>query len=201
MVSGRFGKNNPMYGKCHKNREKFRKHTHANVDYADTKTRYTSGGNKVIKYRKCCPICNKDMGYHKHEDALRKCIKCQGDVNCKTTINQRRVKASIKASLASRLKKRFLSKNRKSTFDMLPYSVDELVEHLESQFKPGMSWYNYGRGGWHIDHVIPDSWFNYESICDDEFQKSWSLENLQPMWEAENFKKSNCYEGEYVEKS
>jgi hypothetical protein len=140
------------------------------------------------------------MGYHTHGSAKRKCIQCQGDINRKTTPEQRRIKASMKANLASRLKNRVLNKNRKSTFDILPYTVDELMAHLESQFQEGMTWDNYGRNGWHIDHIKPDSWFDYESIDSEEFQQCWALSNLQPMWESENFKKSNCYEGEYIEK-
>lgn len=33
------------------------------------------------------------------------------------------------------------------------FTLDELVEHLQRQFAPGMSWANYG--SWHIDHVRP----------------------------------------------
>jgi hypothetical protein len=73
------------------------------------------------------------------------------------------------------------------------WTVEELKKHLESKFQPGMSWDNYGRGGWHIDHKTPDSWFNYTSMSDEGFKQSWSLENLQPMWENENCSKGNKY--------
>lgn len=59
-----------------------------------------------------------------------------------------------------------------------------------------MSWENYGE--WHIDHIIPDSWFNYSSTEDDEFKKSWSLDNLQPMWGKENQSKGNKYAGKWT---
>jgi hypothetical protein len=55
---------NPMQGKTHSNKEKFRKNTYSNIDYDDTIIKYSESGNKRIKYRKRCPICNKDMGYH-----------------------------------------------------------------------------------------------------------------------------------------
>lgn len=60
-------------------------------------------------------------------------------------------------------------------------------------FQPGMTWENYGK--WHIDHKTPDSWFQYNSINDDGFKKSWALENLQPMWAKDNLSKGNKYEG------
>ena len=46
-----------------------------------------------------------------------------------------------------------------------------------------MSWENYGR--WHIDHIIPVSYFNKnEKVCVVN-----SLSNLQPLWELDNLRK------------
>jgi hypothetical protein len=55
--------------------------------------------------------------------------------------------------------RRAIRKNRRSTFDILGYSVENLCQHLEALFQDGMSWQNYGTE-WHIDHVVPKSWFN-----------------------------------------
>jgi hypothetical protein len=85
------------------------------------------------------------------------------------------------------LKKRLSSKNGKSTFSFLPYTIESLIQHLESQFKKGMTWQNYGE--WHIDHKRPDCSFDYKSVDDKEFQKCWALENLQPLWAIDNIKK------------
>jgi hypothetical protein len=74
-------------------------------------------------------------------------------------------------------------------FEILKYSPEELISHLEKQFKDGMTWDNYGE--WHVDHSIPLSSFNIKEIGDSEFMKCWSLSNLQPMWGEENIKKSN----------
>jgi 5-methylcytosine-specific restriction endonuclease McrA len=52
-----------------------------------------------------------------------------------------------------------------------------------------MTWDNYGK--WHIDHIIPDSHFNYDKIDDEQFKLAWALENLQPLWAAENYRKYN----------
>lgn len=72
---------------------------------------------------------------------------------------------------------------------MVGYSVDALMRHLERLFQPGMSWKNYGRGGWHIDHIIPRSAFNYETPEDIDFRRCWALDNLQPLWEFDNISK------------
>lgn len=81
------------------------------------------------------------------------------------------------------------SKLGSKTFDILGYSQLELVAHLESKFTDGMTWANYGKHGWHIDHIIPLSVHNYETPRDIDFKKAWALENLQPLWAIENWKK------------
>jgi hypothetical protein len=74
-------------------------------------------------------------------------------------------------------------------FDVLKYTPEELMSHLESKFIDGMTWDNYG--GWHVDHIKPISSFNIIEIADEEFMKCWGLDNLQPLWGMENIRKSN----------
>ena len=74
-------------------------------------------------------------------------------------------------------------------FDILGYTPEELIIHLENQFKGDMTWDNYGV--WHVDHKLPITSFNIQEIGDEEFMKCWSLDNLQPMWGEENIRKSN----------
>jgi hypothetical protein len=74
-------------------------------------------------------------------------------------------------------------------FEILQYSPDELINHLENQFTDGMTWDNYGE--WHVDHITPISLYDIKEIGDSEFMECWSLKNLQPMWGEENIRKSN----------
>jgi hypothetical protein len=74
-------------------------------------------------------------------------------------------------------------------FDILGYTPEELIVHLENQFTEGMTWDNYGE--FHVDHKLPISYFNIKEIGDEEFMKCWCLDNLQPMWGEENIRKSN----------
>jgi len=74
-------------------------------------------------------------------------------------------------------------------FDILGYTPEELIIHLEKQFTEGMTWENYGE--FHVDHKLPISSFNIKEIGDEEFMKCWCLDNLQPMWGEENIRKSN----------
>ncbi len=104
-----------------------------------------------------------------------------------------KLKDNISALIRERLKRRLLNKSGKFTFSFLPYTVDDLIQHLEKQFKSGMSWNNHNRFGWHIDHKTPDCKFDYKNVEDEEFQRCWALENLQPLWAEENLRK-NKYE-------
>ena len=73
-------------------------------------------------------------------------------------------------------------KNGVSWKRLLDYTFDDLKKHLESKFTTGMTWDNHCRHGWHIDHIIPVSSFNYDSADHPEFKKCWALSNLQPLW-------------------
>jgi hypothetical protein len=100
-----------------------------------------------------------------------------------------RMKTRMGTQLSRRLKRRITGKGGNPTFEILGYSVDILIAHLEKLFLHGMTWDNYGE--WHIDHVKPDSYFKYSSVDDDGFKQSWALQNLQPLWRIDNIRKSN----------
>ncbi|MDB3993280.1 hypothetical protein N9478_07315 [Gammaproteobacteria bacterium] len=80
----------------------------------------------------------------------------------------------------------------RSWLNLVDFTVEELMEHIESQFEPGMTWDNYSE--WHVDHRKPRSWFKYETAEDTAFKECWNLNNLQPKWAEANRRKSNKYE-------
>jgi hypothetical protein len=71
--------------------------------------------------------------------------------------------------------------------ELIGCSIKELKIHLESKFTEGMTWDNYGQGGWHIDHIIPCAVYNLTYT--EEQKKCFHFSNLQPMWAIENFNK------------
>lgn len=81
------------------------------------------------------------------------------------------------------------SKGRQHWEFLVGYTVHQLKHHLEKQFKPGMSWDNYGE--WEIDHKIPLSAFNFKTPDDIDFKRAWALKNLQPLWMPENRSKKD----------
>lgn len=71
--------------------------------------------------------------------------------------------------------------------DIVGYTIDQLMKHLEKQFTQGMTWENYG--DWHVDHKIPQAAFNFQTSEDIDFKRCWALKNLRPMWAKENISK------------
>ena len=74
-----------------------------------------------------------------------------------------------------------------SSINLLGDSIPNVIKHLEKQFKLGMTWKNFGRDGWHIDHIIPCSSFDLSKL--EEQRKCFHYTNIQPLWAVENIKK------------
>lgn len=72
------------------------------------------------------------------------------------------------------------SKNRRHWESLVGYTADQLRKRLKKQFKPGMTWQNYG-SFWEIDHKIPIAVFNFDKPEHIDFRLCWSLKNLQPL--------------------
>lgn len=109
-----------------------------------------------------------------------------------------KIRRDVSSAIRTALNLRNQRKNGSIT-KYLPYSIDELMAHLGTQFELWMTWQNRGMYNpetwddndsstwtWQIDHIIPDSDFEYISMKDVEFQKSWSLENLRPLNSKQN---------------
>jgi hypothetical protein len=115
-------------------------------------------------------------------------------------------RGKIRHNISVRIRKAFkkIKQNKDGSISKyLPYTMDELLEHIEKQFlEPGNEWMNWDNQGvyyrdawddndkstwvWNLDHIIPESEFNYESMKDEEFQKCWALSNLRPLSAKQN---------------
>lgn len=104
---------------------------------------------------------------------------------CKTDINFKLV-VTLRIRLYHALKK-----NQKvgSAVKDLGCSIPELKEHLEKQFKPGMTWENWSHEGWHIDHI--KALANFDLTDRQQFLEANHYTNLQPLWAKDNIRKSN----------
>jgi hypothetical protein len=78
------------------------------------------------------------------------------------------------------------------TEELVGCTLVEFRTHLESQWKPGMSWDNYTLDGWHVDHIRPLASFD---LADPAQQKAaFHYTNCQPLWAVENLSKSAKWE-------
>jgi 5-methylcytosine-specific restriction endonuclease McrA len=109
--------------------------------------------------------------------------------NKATSTVQGKLHVRFRTAVITSLKNRARRGSKESWRDAVGYSTSELKKHLERRFLPGMTWDNYGRGGWHIDHIIPVSAFNFTSVDDIDFKRCWALKNLRPLWEHDNLSK------------
>jgi len=78
-----------------------------------------------------------------------------------------------------------------STIRLLGCSINFLRKHLESKFKPGMSWDN--RNKWHIDHIRPCA--SFDLLKRGEQFKCFHYTNLQPLWIEDNLLKGDKWNG------
>lgn len=155
------------------------------------------GGTKNPKYRggpvtMNCVICNDLFTQQRNGKELRKtcCQLCLTILRLsKRTISQaqEKVNRAMRKSMLTYLKKGV--KAGRKWRDLVGYSPEDLMRHLESLFLPGMNWQNHGNRGWHIDHKRPVCSFRFETTDDPEFKQCWSISNLQPLWWADNIRK------------
>ena len=73
--------------------------------------------------------------------------------------------------------------------DALGCSPAFLKQYLESLFTEGMSWNNYGIGGWWVDHIIPCDYF--KPFTPEQQKQCFHYSNLQPLWWRDNIVKGN----------
>ncbi|MCC5957699.1 MAG: hypothetical protein JJU07_16485 [Natronohydrobacter sp.] len=79
-----------------------------------------------------------------------------------------------------------------TTLTLVGCSTKELIQYLEAQFQPGMTWANYGE--WHVDHIRPVASFD---LSDSRQQRAcFHFTNLQPLWAEDNFSKGARYDGD-----
>ena len=76
---------------------------------------------------------------------------------------------------------------RSKTYNILGVDFETFKKHIERQFTKGMNWENHGTYGWHYDHILPIS----SAQTEEEALKLNHYTNFQPLWAADNRRKSD----------
>lgn len=165
--------------------------------------------NKVAKT--CSMKCRNKINYRRTKKAPehRNCPRCNqtfevggknwGQKYCSSRCSRKSHSDKENQDLIHILKKRIRSRlndfvtgqniNVTGCLRYLGCDMTCLIAHLESKFQEGMSWENYGRDGWHLDHIIPLSAFD---LTDPEQLKiACHYTNIQSLWAKDNLVKSN----------
>lgn len=101
-----------------------------------------------------------------------------------------RIKNALRSRLQTILKRSNGSKSCKM-IELIGCTMPFLRQYLESLWRDGMSWDNYGfgRGKWVIDHIIACDKFDLTNI--EQQKQCFHYRNLQPLWWEDNAEKSN----------
>jgi hypothetical protein len=78
------------------------------------------------------------------------------------------------------------------TMKLLGCTPQEFRSHLEKQFSPGMTWNNYGKNGWSMDHIIPCLHFDLSKP--EEQKKCFHYTNIRPLLAKDNSRKKDLHQ-------
>lgn len=163
---------------------------------------YPDKRGKLGRYARCNPCFNssKKPWYEANKDTikLKQRIFARGYVKSSEQKKKDMQRASAKNSQRRNTDTNYAARRRfvgllsslvrkaKSSYleEYLGCSVVEFRAHLESKFKPGMTWENYGRTGWHIDHIVSLSGFDLTKEANVKIALHFT--NTQPLWGTEN---------------
>lgn len=171
---------------CFRIREIIERH---NSTRGSTVVGLTNGSWVVFSYSgrtyNCrCNVCGNEKSFNESS------FKCGGISSCCKPVSRNHVyyKRSLRTCIGMAIGKRY-KKTQKSA-EMLGAPIEEVLRHIESMWRPGMSWKNKGKrgpDGWDIDHICPCS----QAQNEEELIKLQHYTNLMPMWSIDNRTKND----------
>lgn len=171
--------------------------------YLDNKDKYVERDKKYSKTKKEYHLKHKDKikeYYNKWREENKIILsKKQKEYNKKRQLltntknserrknnPQFRILCSIRGRIGMLLKQ---NKSNKTT-ELLGCSLECFKTHLENQFKPEMTWENYGVV-WEIDHITPCSSFDLTDI--EQQKQCFHYINTQPLFKTTKISESFGY--------
>ena len=167
--------------------------------YKDHKSEYSERGKKHYRENIEDYKARSHVNYENDKESVssrhKKYIK-----DNRLSLNEKiiiRKKTDIQFKLATGLRDRTIKAVKGefkggSAVSDLGCSIGEFKFYIEGKFKPGMSWDNWSKTGWHLDHIKPLSSFDLTNRK--EFLVACNYKNIQPLWAADNLSKAAKYE-------
>lgn len=153
----------------------------ANLSYFNAKMRdYLKADPE--RYRRL----NSESYYRNRENRIKNAVICERKRMAEdpTFLLMKRLRCRVWYALCG-------AKKQDTTVRLLGCTPGQARRHIENQFKPGMSWKNYGE--WHIDHIRPCSSFDLTDLG--QQRQCFHYSNLQPLWSIENLSKGSKWDG------
>ena len=108
----------------------------------------------------------------------------------KRETQKRNITHRIKNNLRSRLCCAIRNRHKGgSAIKDLGCSIDEFKTYIEQLWQPGMTWDNWSKTGWHLDHIIPLS--SVDLSNQKAVKEVCNYKNIRPVWASENIEKQN----------
>jgi hypothetical protein len=165
------------------------------------KVRYKTDAEFLEKRRKCARDCarrkrNNDPSFaQKKNEATKRWMQENPEwVRNYAKKKRERLKSCPQAKIMASVRKRVISALKGQskgvkTADLIGAPIELVRAHIESQFKDGMTWENWGRGWngareWHLDHIRPLASFDLTN--QEQLKQAVHYTNLQPLWAKEN---------------
>lgn len=133
--------------------------------------------NKIKEY------CEGDIGRETRRAYSRKYYHAKKKLSLKFKISDR-ISSSIRANLSE-------GKRYRHWEDIIGYKFTDLKIELEKKLHEPAHLESLVGKNYHIDHIIPIAYFDFNSISDFEFFLAFDLENFQLLSAIENIKKSD----------
>lgn len=141
--------------------------------------------DRLGRRRKTCLECKERNAERKHRKLQPfRCVHQREKLRCKLC----NLLGYLSHLCRARINKVLPEEVRvgRTTVEIIGCTIPVLKEHLERQFKPGMTWLNMGE--WQMDHIIP---LRPKGHDVDHILRALNYLNIQPLWKAENVAKFN----------
>lgn len=178
QTKGRFGKHSQCKKCMARNTKDY------TLSHKDARAEY----NKKYKAKNKETLSEYNRNYLKkyYEDNKAKLIKQTSEYTAKRTRED--VNFRLARNLRRRLHHALKGTNKaESTLALLGCTLLQFRAHLETKFRDGMTWKNYGKF-WHVDHIRPLALFDLKDEM--QLRKAAHFSNMQPLLAQENLRKS-----------
>ena len=165
------------------NIERSRERYHKDIEKSREKNKQYYKDNKEKESERYKKIYQNNKKKINEQQRKYKLERRKNDIEYKITIglrNRFRHEVIIEGS-ATKLSRNFLG-----------CSIGFFKDYIEEQFEHGMTWDNYGRDTWHLDHIKPVA--SFDLLDEKEQKKCFHYTNFQPLWAEDNYKKGSFYE-------